>query len=283
MPNDQTKQLGCGSCGYPTRGISELKCPECGADLTEVGTIKLGSRRRLITLWLYPLIFSAVFFTVAFLVSLQAGQVLPTYTAYKITLQFDPASDAYEDIIVWADADAVTVPGQSTTGSINVTTSNAGPTPTTAMTMSFTGTTLDMRIISLGVRPRPETNLPLSRSLLNVYPDTGEAEWYDTKTQSMQPIKNYSEQDVLALLNSIDADINDPAVINEARQLHQLITGLINNQQQYNLQGFSSAGYGYGGQGTVGPPWAMPTYWFVCVVIWLIGLIFLVRSGKKRA
>ncbi len=27
----------CGGCGYPCRGISTFQCPECGADLREVG------------------------------------------------------------------------------------------------------------------------------------------------------------------------------------------------------------------------------------------------------
>mgnify|MGYP005845222723 CR=1 FL=1 len=27
----------CGRCGYPVRGVSTLNCPECGADLREVG------------------------------------------------------------------------------------------------------------------------------------------------------------------------------------------------------------------------------------------------------
>ncbi len=35
----------CGACGYPTRGIAELVCPECGADLREVGIRPPGARR----------------------------------------------------------------------------------------------------------------------------------------------------------------------------------------------------------------------------------------------
>jgi hypothetical protein len=30
----------CGKCGYQVRGISTLNCPECGADLREVGITK---------------------------------------------------------------------------------------------------------------------------------------------------------------------------------------------------------------------------------------------------
>jgi len=30
-------QMACGSCAYPVNGLSALNCPECGADLREVG------------------------------------------------------------------------------------------------------------------------------------------------------------------------------------------------------------------------------------------------------
>lgn len=30
-------EMGCGKCGYAVRGASGLACPECGADLREVG------------------------------------------------------------------------------------------------------------------------------------------------------------------------------------------------------------------------------------------------------
>ena len=29
----------CGNCGYPSRGLGSLDCPECGADLREAGII----------------------------------------------------------------------------------------------------------------------------------------------------------------------------------------------------------------------------------------------------
>lgn len=35
----------CGCCGYDTRGVSTLQCPECGSDLRQVGIILPGNRR----------------------------------------------------------------------------------------------------------------------------------------------------------------------------------------------------------------------------------------------
>ena len=36
----------CARCGYVVRGIAELRCPECGSDLREVGIIAPGPRKR---------------------------------------------------------------------------------------------------------------------------------------------------------------------------------------------------------------------------------------------
>jgi hypothetical protein len=30
-------RVGCAKCGYPARGLTTFTCPECGADLREVG------------------------------------------------------------------------------------------------------------------------------------------------------------------------------------------------------------------------------------------------------
>ncbi|WP_432799112.1 hypothetical protein [Poriferisphaera sp. WC338] len=39
-------EQGCGKCGYLVKGLSGLNCPECGADLREVGIGKPGRSRR---------------------------------------------------------------------------------------------------------------------------------------------------------------------------------------------------------------------------------------------
>lgn len=43
-----TAEMVCGKCGYSVRGLTQLNCPECGADLREVGIgrgVKTGRRR----------------------------------------------------------------------------------------------------------------------------------------------------------------------------------------------------------------------------------------------
>lgn len=36
-------EMACGNCGYFVRGLQQLKCPECGADLRDVGITGGGS------------------------------------------------------------------------------------------------------------------------------------------------------------------------------------------------------------------------------------------------
>jgi hypothetical protein len=43
----------CGACGYQVRGIGSLNCPECGADLREVG---ITTRETGGSLWLLPVV-----------------------------------------------------------------------------------------------------------------------------------------------------------------------------------------------------------------------------------
>ncbi|MBI1335737.1 MAG: hypothetical protein GC164_02110 [Phycisphaera sp.] len=38
--------MACGKCGYNVRGLSQLNCPECGADLREAGIVKGKSKGR---------------------------------------------------------------------------------------------------------------------------------------------------------------------------------------------------------------------------------------------
>lgn len=39
-------EMSCGSCGYAVKGLTQLNCPECGADLREAGINRGGSPTR---------------------------------------------------------------------------------------------------------------------------------------------------------------------------------------------------------------------------------------------
>lgn len=37
--------MSCGACGYQVQGLQSMSCPECGADLREVGIVPLDTGR----------------------------------------------------------------------------------------------------------------------------------------------------------------------------------------------------------------------------------------------
>ena len=44
--------MSCGACGYQVQGLQSLNCPECGADLREVGIVPLATRGK----WSTPVV-----------------------------------------------------------------------------------------------------------------------------------------------------------------------------------------------------------------------------------
>lgn len=44
-----SSEMSCGACGYAVRGLTQLNCPECGADLREAGIGRTGSPGRRVT------------------------------------------------------------------------------------------------------------------------------------------------------------------------------------------------------------------------------------------
>ncbi|MEM9347714.1 MAG: hypothetical protein AAGB26_13970 [Planctomycetota bacterium] len=50
---------------------------------------------------------------------------------------------------------------------------------------------------------------------------------------------------------------------------------------QFTLTGFESAGYGTGSTGNPGPPWFLPVYIGMWVLLWAIGLFVTVRAAER--
>ena len=87
----------CGACAYAVRGVSSLFCPECGADLREVGIVTPG-RRGMVT----PVVF-IVGWTVCYLVlALLLGGLLiamgPQVRSMVYELSLKPVSNAFHEV-----------------------------------------------------------------------------------------------------------------------------------------------------------------------------------------
>ncbi|WP_432799113.1 hypothetical protein [Poriferisphaera sp. WC338] len=68
----------CGGCGYITQGLSRFDCPECGADLREVGIVKQGQPNHiLIAMGLKAIALALLFLMLVILLqTIRAGGVL---------------------------------------------------------------------------------------------------------------------------------------------------------------------------------------------------------------
>lgn len=102
--NQQSNQPSCGGCGYPTRGISELTCPECGADLRKVGIRMPGDGRSPLAGCLWPILFTAMVVLVSVLGYSLAGQIVPTHRESSMSMDLYPASAEYSEVLVEVEA-----------------------------------------------------------------------------------------------------------------------------------------------------------------------------------
>ena len=275
----------CGACGYATRGITELKCPECGADLTKVGIIKAGERRPGLAGCLLPLLLTIMTFLVAVLGYNLAGLVVPTYRQQSMQFDLVSASDEYSEVLFETDLTTITPPGQSAhTPGISISSTFSTP-PVTSITIGGAGSKIDVDRIAMQVMPTPKSSpvTPVTYTKpFEVDPATRLTRWTDAQGNRQASQGPFTDQDVLAFLGSAGADTNRPEVVLEAQQLQAMIDGLLSGTNQFTLQGFDNGGYGAGGSRQLGPIWFLPAYIGAWVLIWIIGLVVLARRARKH-
>ncbi|MBX2851033.1 MAG: hypothetical protein KTR15_04720 [Phycisphaeraceae bacterium] len=280
----QSDTPSCGYCGYPTRGISELQCPECGADLRAVGIVLPGEGRSPLAGCLLPLLMTAMLFMAAILGYSLAGLVVPTYRQQSITMYLYPASTQYDHVFVRVEGTLIIPPGTPAPNTGLSMSSTYGPSPVASASLSGFGPNAKPQRISLQATPTSQTIASggwAFASFFEVDPATGQASWTDAqgKTQSSQGPA--TDQDVLAYLDALGAEITMQAVIDEAKQLSVLIDGLIQGGNMFTIKGFRSGGSGSGGGQQVGPAWFLPVYAASWVVIWVIALAVIARRGRR--
>lgn len=283
-PREDAPQC-CGKCRYPVRGISSLTCPECGADLRLVGTVTLGSKSVAVIGCLFPLLFTVGVIVLAIALFAFLAPMLPTYSRYEISADFQPTSAEYDMVEFWARAHAITPGGISSQAGISTSTSYNGAAQVNASLDLFSNsTTFDLDDVALIFSPKASSPAVGSRWHFNIDPNTREAQWLDPTTRTTHQSNGpFTEQDILTCIGMLGADTTRTDVILEAQALYNLIDGVLNRQNQFQISGFVSLGSGYGGSSRPGPTWAILTYWGAWFVIWLVGLIFLVRRAKRWA
>lgn len=283
-PGVGADQPACGNCGYATRGISELKCPECGANLTEVGIVMPTDRGLGLAGCLPPLLLTAAVILLAVGGYFLLGLVVPYHNQRSASIDFIPSSGEYAQVTFNVDITVMTPPGSPHLRAALATSTSSSSPPVTDLTFGRKGAKLKATLINIEVMPTDDPNSGLvaaSVPRFHVNPTTKTASWTDAKGNPQTSQGPLTDKDVLAYLGRGGADTRNPDVILEAQELAAMIDGLINGTNQFQLQGFSDGGYGVGGSRQLGPIWILPTYAGAWLLIWIIGLIVLTKRRRR--
>lgn len=289
MNESTLPQLGCGRCGYPARGISTLVCPECGADLTKVGIVRGGKRRRLIALVVVPVVFTIIVFVLSVAIFDIAQGLLPQHRDWSLSVQGRPHSGEFDEVRFGLKAKAVVPYRNSSPFGVGGNTGYNGNKPVGNLTVTKAATAASVYDAWIIIAPKSSSPTAVNDWMFNIDPNSGRANWTDAKTNTRQTSSGkLTDQDLLAMLKSLDADTTNPDLLIEAQQIAAMADALINavnspsTTTNVSVNNISFWAYGSGGSVTPGPPWFQPSYIAAWVVIWLTGLVWMIRRSLKQ-
>ena len=281
MEHKNPPNLGCGNCGYAVRGIAELKCPECGADLTEVG-ITHGSNART---WLIRaaiiLGYSAAVVVVALIAYRLITPTLPIYSDAYYSIQIKPLSGEYDQLGLHINADLIQPASNSPAMSMAV---SPGSGPMTTVKLYDPGTQVAVTRLDIFFQSKQVNGRPITPgTAIGIDPITQQASWVDAPGKRVTTPSAFTDQDLLACFTAHGVDIARPDVQREAKQLHTFFTDVMQGNHQLTLSAFASYAYGGGAQPANAPPGFLPNYLAGWGLFWLVGLILIIWRGRKRA
>jgi len=280
MQPDTTSKLGCGKCGYAVQGISQLRCPECGADLTEVGIVPRGKMRVIVAGILVIAGFSVAVLACALIALRLIQPMLPIHEDRYYSIQIEPLSGEYDEIGIHIDANLVQPASPSPNTNVTVSPSSG---PMTTVTMCDPGTKVDVYDIDLFLKFNAfNDQLGSTEVAMSIDPETRQLTWYETPTISHTTKGVFTDVDLLTAFAAYGFETALADVQLEAQQLFTFLIDFMDARHQLTLSAFTSRSYGGGGNTTAGPPWFRPTYIAGWVVLWLIGVAWLLRRSLKR-
>ena len=282
MPEQSQSNFGCGVCGYSVEGLSVLQCPECGADLREVGiTAGNKTRERFIRIAIM-LGYTAAVVACALLTQRVVEPMLPVYQDRYYSIQVQPLSGEYQELGFHIGAELVQPASASPSTNVMV---GPGSGPMTTVTMCDPGSQITVTDVDIVFRARQiNDGVPINAGTnIGIDPVTLKASWVDALGQNQQSSGAFTPQDLLDCFESHKVDVQRADVQLEAKQVHAFVTEFIGGKHQLTLSAFNTFAYGGGATDSHGPPWFMYTSISVWIVVWGIGFILIIRRGRKKA
>lgn len=288
FPRNGGGLASCGQCGYAVRGIQSLICPECGADLREVGIIRPGQSGSGAAITVLIVMLYSITFLIASIVAfgLIASQ-LPDYARSSADIDLTPNSQLY-DAAVAVKYEEIIWQGSSYSShysGMGSTTTYDASGNVAAVTLDFgtPGNKTDVSLLTLSLAVTPALRPPgaWNTPIFEVDPATRHAQWTRFNGTGNQSRGPFTDQDILSFLSDVGIDTTRQDVIDESKQLYVMLDGLATHKNRITLVGFDNWGQGGSGSYSSGPPWFGPAYALAVLVLWIIGLIFVIRRRSR--
>lgn len=266
----------CGGCGYPARGITSFECPECGADLREVGIkrpweIQFSPSRVII-----PLTYSVIFLLIAVFVAEFVEKHRPQNHVNYSSINLQPVSRAFAMVQF----------------KIETKQTSQLPVPYRGMYPSGSGTNLSIVLPQFSFNTKSTAivltlypNQPLGNSpdlVLEMNPLSQHAVWNDHNNQTYSSQGPLTQQELVSFFTSAGVTNSSPAFTNEVADLYQLLLSASNGSSSIAISSFTHNGFSSGSSTRNAYQWIEPVYHGVLLLLWAGGLALIVKGGKRQ-
>ncbi|XAM00010.1 hypothetical protein OT109_01215 [Phycisphaeraceae bacterium D3-23] len=262
----------CGKCGYPARGLNTFECPECGADLREVGIVTPGMRRGGAGCVL-PIVWTVgIFFGGAILGNALSG-VLPRAEIGQYHVQLTPKASTYQMIVLSADYSGPRT-GQAYFGSSYSSGGSNTHLDLSQQPYNMQLEHLNLRLYAVGGPAPGPRDFEVDYAGQSFRYQNGNGQWVShTGTPQSKDVKDWFKSNQLR--------VGLPVVAQEADELSQLMDALAARQPSHTLSHFkASQNRNYTHLEPIPNTWRV-AYILLCFIIWLLGLMFLNRRPKQ--
>lgn len=279
----------CGKCGYPARGISTFECPECGADLREVGIVTPGQGAVVGSGCVLPAAFSIVVLVFSGIMLPFIHSQLPVVHDQSHDFDLTPyITQNYTATILLAVRERNSSRHHAGHGSFSASSSssyssvnNTRTQTTTLMGLPVNNPVkptirLDHLSLSIQVPGRPQP------SPLEIDPSTKQANWATASGQLRQGSAPLRQQDVLDYFADAGLNVADPDTQAQAAELFTALHALAHlNASSVTFTQLDSNGSGSSSSTRTEPTWFTPAYILTWLVLWIVGLVVIARRGRR--
>lgn len=266
----------CGQCGYIVRGIGSLNCPECGADLREVGIVVERPRNRRFRLVQFLVLWTLVMPLPAICISAVVAAAWPRQYSSTTTLGFKSIAGSWQMLDVELEHRTTA----QYRGATAITTSaiNAGSSHQSTVHVA-TAQPAYLHAITATVHPNTAVGVSAQPLTIHVDPQTL-AFHYTTPTGTVR-CHPFDAAAAEAWLIAAGVAFSAMHLHEQAAELSSLIIGLAGGQMHFVFGYISGASSG-SSTAMLSSPRVGRMLIFLWGMIYIGGIVLYVFAGRKR-